>query len=105
METEVAATPPPRRGHSIARLRYRDLSDVALSRARNGAGWGGLYTRFYAEGKRLLSVNPGIDELVVQRTIDEELLLGLHLFLIDRDVPHVYVSFRRMVTDPLYLYG
>ena len=44
------------------------------------------------------------DEVELQYQIDMDLLLRLKLFLVDYDIPHVYLSYRRMFADPLYLF-
>ena len=100
-----------RRGALASRLEYvivpyRELSEVVASRARNGGGWGGLYTRFYAAGRETLAreLERGGDELTLQYQLESALVLELALFLLDWAVPHVFVSYRRMLADPEYLY-
>ena len=82
---------------------YRNLANVAESRARIGGGWGGLYRHFYSSAQEIFEAD-NMGDLEFQRHVDTQLFLAFTLFLIDREIPHLLLSYRRMFDDAVYLY-
>ena len=46
----------------------------------------------------------GGEELELNYRMETQLFARLALFLLDWDIPHVFVSYRRMIAEPTYLY-
>lgn len=110
-ELDTIGFPPETQGELAGRLElvivpFRELYEVVESRARNGGGWGGLYTRFYSAGREMLEreLEAGGEELELNYRMETQLFARLALFLLDWDIPHVFVSYRRMIAEPTYLY-
>ena len=83
----------------------RDLGAVSRSRAVRGAGGGGLYTKFYAA---YFPASYGDEAADVarerQEKIDADDMVHLHTYLLDYEIPHVYLSFDRLTIDEGYAY-
>ena len=83
----------------------RDLGAVSKSRAVRGGGGGGLYTKFYAA---YFPASYGDEAADVarerQEKIDADDMVHLHTYLLDYEIPHVYLSFDRLTIDEGYAY-
>ena len=83
----------------------RDLGAVSKSRAVRGAAGGGLYTKFYAA---YFPASYGDEAADVarerQEKIDADDMVHLHTYLLDYEIPHVYLSFDRLTIDEGYAY-
>ena len=83
----------------------RDLGAVSRSRAVRGASGGGLYTKFYAA---YFPASYGDEAADVarerQEKIDADDMVHLHTYLLDYEIPHVYLSFDRLTIDEGYAY-
>ena len=83
----------------------RDLGAVSKSRAHRGDAPGGLYTKFYAA---YFPDSYGDEAADVarerQEKIDADDMVHLHTYLLDYEIPHVYLSFDRLTIDEGYAY-
>ena len=68
---------------------------------------GGLYSRYYSKARAFadLAGAPPEAHAQAQWELDAYGLVELQTFLLEYEVPHVYLSYYRMIVDPDYLYA